>query len=157
MSLKPIITKTGKYNSTIRKQIIKLNNLTGTKETAFKFNPSFSKFEMWIYLQNSIPHPPSNGLKQFFVDYLPTLRFHNPDFEYKINTIMNVESESQLNKIPLKLKLSGDDTVEIDCKGKSGSDILKELTEKGKLMPVSEEDIPKIPLNPDTKENRYLK
>lgn len=80
----------------------------------------------------------------------PLLRYHNPDIQFTVNNI-TVESESELSKLPLKLKVHGTDqsnSFEINCTDKPPSKILSELIEITKARKLTEEELPKLPLRP---------
>ncbi len=151
MLTRMFITSKNKYNKKIENAIKKINKLTANPETSFKFDAErFKEIELFVYGQRPITYKPAWGLKLFWKDNLPTLRYHNPDIQFTVNNI-TVESESELSKLPLKLKVHGTDqsnSFEINCTDKPPSKILSELIEITKARKLTEEELPKLPLRP---------
>ena len=83
MLTRMFITSKNKYNKKIENAIKKINKLTANPETSFKFDAErFKEIELFVYGQRPITYKPAWGLKLFWKDNLPTLRYHNPDIQF---------------------------------------------------------------------------
>ncbi|KAI5949613.1 MRP49 [Candida jiufengensis] len=151
MSMQMIITPKQKYNPNVLKQIKKVNRLRGTSKNSYKFDQSkYKEFELFIYHQRPFLYKPANGIRNFWKESLPTLRYHNPEIQFTINNI-TVENEEDLTKLPLNLKIHGtskeNDSV-IDCISKPPHQIFSELIKLTNARQMNDEEIPKLPLKP---------
>lgn len=142
--MKPIMYR-NLQGGVIPKQVARLNFIAGTPKTAFKFGPKYTKME--IFLINQTPQKASVGLKQFWRQHLPTLKFHNEDFQFIMKRI-TVENKADAAKVPVRIDLydAEDKKIQLDCSFKSELDILQEVLSKTEATPVATEDIPKITL-----------
>ncbi|CAH2354499.1 54S ribosomal protein Mrp49p, mitochondrial [[Candida] railenensis] len=132
--------------SRIAKQAARLNQIAGTSENAYKLGPKYSKME--IFLINQTPQRASVGLKQFWRQHLPTLKFHNDDFEFIMKRI-KVEDTKEAEQCPVKIDLyeaQNQNKLTIDCSFKSESEILEEIIKSTEAAPVDSKDIPKLEL-----------
>ncbi|ABN66944.2 predicted protein [Scheffersomyces stipitis CBS 6054] len=133
----------GLPSSRILKQITRLNAIAGTSESAYKFDASkYTKIE--LFLQQKNIHGPAVGLKKFWRQNLPTLKFHNDDIQFSLTRIQ-AETAAEVAACPSKIVVHSVDPaskIEIDCKGKHSSVILNELVEATKATNVPIEEIP---------------
>lgn len=129
--------------SKVLKQIARLNNIAGTPETAYKFDPKYKKIEL-LLIQKSV-HGPSIGLKKFWRQHLPTLKFHNDDINFTLTRI-HTETKEDLKKCPAKIIVydEANQKIELECANKQASDILNELVKLTSAQPVPETQIPTI-------------
>lgn len=133
----------GLPSSKIWKQIARLNLIAGTPETAFKFDPSIRKIELFL-----IKQPVSGqaiGLRKFWRHNLPTLKFHNENVDFSVKHIVT-ETKEDIQKCPTKIIIhnEGSQVNELDCSNKHYSEILKEVVGLTKATPVPSEEIPVI-------------
>lgn len=136
-------------SSKILKQIARLNNIAGTPERAFKFDSSkISKVEMFLIHKNV--HGPSVGLKKFWRQDLPTLKFHNDDIAFVMNRI-SASTKAEVAKCPSKIVVHKTDggVIELDCADKHSTDILRQLAKLTGAKNVMAEDIPVIVAPPE--------
>jgi len=129
-------------SSKILKQITRLNNIAGESHRAYKLDSTkFSKIELFLIQKNV--HGPSVGLKKFWRQDLPTLKFHNDDIGF-VCTRIQVDNKADVEKCPSKIlvhKTAGG-AIEIDCLNKHSSEILKELARVTEAKNVKADDIP---------------
>lgn len=135
--------------SRIPKQVARLNQIAGSSENAFKFGPRYTKME--IFLINQTKQPASKGLKFFWRQHMPTLKFHNEDFGFVLKRV-KVDDPAAADKVPVRIDLydAAHNKTEIDCSFKSESDILAELLNKTEATPVAEAEIPRIHIKSKT-------
>ncbi|KAI5960744.1 MRP49 [Candida pseudojiufengensis] len=151
MSMQMIITPKQKYNPNVLKQIKKVNRLRGEPKNSYKFDPTkYKEIELFIYHQRPILYKPANGIRYFWKESLPTLRYHNPEIQFTVNNI-TIEQEEDLSKLPLKLKIHGinskDDSL-IECASKPPHKIFSELINLTNARQMTVDEIPKIELKP---------
>lgn len=129
--------------SRILKQITRLNNIAGTTENAFKFSSKYTKIELFLIKDNIFGQ--AIGLKKFWRNNLPTLKFHNEDVNFVLTRI-NTTTKEDLAKCPTKIVIhdNADKKYEIDCANKLVSDILKEVVQVTEATPVPSSEIPVI-------------
>ncbi|KAK6460948.1 hypothetical protein DFJ63DRAFT_212131 [Scheffersomyces coipomensis] len=132
-------------SSKILKQIYRLNLIAGNPENAYKLNPEkYSKIELFLIQKNV--HAQSVGLKKFWKDFLPTLKFHNDDIDF-IMTRIKVNNKAEAAACPAKILVHGKDqkdNVEIDCANLHSSKILRQLVTKTGAVNIPLEEIPRI-------------
>lgn len=130
-------------SSRILKQITRLNNIAGTPETAFKFNPKYTKLELFLIKHNVSGS--AIGLKKFWRNNLPTLKFHNEDVNFVLTRI-TTSTKEDISKCPSKIIVydNADKKYEIDCADRQVSDILAEVIKVTEASPVAEKEIPVI-------------
>lgn len=130
-------------SSRILKQITRLNNIAGTPETAFKFSPKYTKLELFLIKQNVSGS--AIGLKKFWRNNLPTLKFHNEDVNFVLTRI-NTTTKEDIAKCPTKIVVydNASNKHEIDCADKQVSDILAEVIKATEATQIPEKEIPVI-------------
>lgn len=134
--------------SRILRQATRINKIHGDSETAFKFDPKFSRFDL-ILPQNRL-HKPSIGLRQFWKHNLPTLKFHNYDTEFHVMKVAT-ETDEELTKCPVKLVIHDNEgKKELDCSGFENSEILSKLVEITKASPVPQQELNTLNIEPST-------
>lgn len=131
----------GLPSSRIWKQQARLNQIAGSPSTAFKFDPKYTKVEL-LLIEKSVLAP-AFGLRRFWRQNLPTLKFHNDNVDFVLTRIAT-KTKEDLAKCPTKivLHLADGSTQELDCSNKNSSKILKELVKVTGATPVPEEEIP---------------
>lgn len=129
--------------SKVLKQIARLNNIAGTPETAFKFPSKYNKIE--LLLIQKLVHGPSIGLKKFWRNNLPTLKFHNDETEFCLTRI-KTKNKADLEKCPTKILVhsQNNEVIEIDCANKTAYEILKNLVKRTGANSVPAKEIPII-------------
>ncbi|EMG47358.1 hypothetical protein SBY92_002818 [Candida maltosa Xu316] len=151
MALIKVLTPKGKYKPRIIESIKRINRLTGTPETAYKFDSSkFKGIDIYKYSQVPYVYKPANGVKYFVKNHLPTLRFHNPEILFSVKEL-SVSSENELSRLPLKVKVHGVDPANdftINCHDKNLNQIFEELLKTTDAKPLAAEEIFKLPLKP---------
>ena len=132
----------GQPSKRLLKQIGRLNKIAGSTENAYKLGPKFTKLE--LFLINNTNQPASTGLKQFWRNHLPAIKFHNEDLTVVLTRINATKEE--VSKVPAKIKCFGDagSVQEIDCLDKPESEILKQLFKVTEAQPVDASEIPYI-------------
>lgn len=132
--------------SAIGRQISRLNMISGSPETAFRFNPDIRKIELYLIKDSVLGS--AIGLKKFWRQNLPTLKFHNQDVDFLVTRIKTQQKEDLL-KCPTKILIyySNSNKSEIECSNKHHSDILKELVDATGAAPVPESEIPVMKRN----------
>ncbi|KAG5417985.1 MRP49 [Candida metapsilosis] len=154
MSMQMLITSKNKYNPNLLKQIKRINNLRGKPENSYKFDASkYKELELFVYQQRPFVYKPANGIRYFWKESLPTLRYHNPDVQFTVTNV-TVENEEDLPKLPLKLQIHGqseENNSVIDCASKPPHQIFSELIKVTNARKLAEEEIPKLPLKPAKK------
>lgn len=133
----------GAPTSKILKQIWRLNNIAGTPKTAFRFPQTVSKLEL-VLLQKHVWGPPL-GLKHFWRNNLPTLKFHNEDLRMAV-TRVKVASKAEIAEAPTKIVVHYTDGTkkDLDCAKKKPERILRDLVKLTSATSVPESDIPLV-------------
>lgn len=129
--------------SKLLKQIARLNLIAGTPKTAFKLGPQVKKVELFLLHKNIFV--PGAGLKKFWRQNMPVLKFHNDDVDF-VTTRLIAENKEEVAKAPTKIIVHNKDgsSTEFDCALKTNSQILNELVKVTEGVKVSEENIPVI-------------
>lgn len=125
------------------RQVTRLNQILGTPETAYKLPSDVSKVELVLLSKNVFG--PSVGLKRFWRQNLPTLKFHNVGVDF-VMTRVRVTNKADIAKVPTKIVLhtrTGEKT-DLDCSAQSNEQILKNLVQLTKAEPVPPEEIPRL-------------
>lgn len=133
----------GLPTSKILKQIARLNNISGTPKTAFKFGPQVKKIEL-IILQKNI-YKSSSGLKRFWRYNLPVLKFHNDNVDFLL-TRVRAKTKEEIAQVPTKIVIHKDDGSkgEVDCAMQTHNEILKKLVKATDAVPVAAENLSTI-------------
>lgn len=128
-------------NNALLKQIMRLNQIAGTPETAYRFGPDLKKLEVVIYSKNILGH--AVGLKKFWKLNLPTLKFHNDSVDFVVTRVRPVNKDDY-KKIPLevRLHLQEGQVAKIQCANKDHSEILQEVVEITNAEQIPENEIP---------------
>lgn len=129
--------------SPVLKQIARLNMIAGNPSNAFKFGSQCKKVE--LILQEKGVFGPAVGLKRFWRQNLPVLKFHNYDTDFFL-TRVRAENKEDIKKIPAKIIVHEENggKQEVDCKGLDNQAILAKLVEVTQATPVPEADIPVV-------------
>ncbi|KAK6198059.1 uncharacterized protein RJT21DRAFT_54259 [Scheffersomyces amazonensis] len=131
--------------SGVVRQIYRLNKIAGTPSTAFKFNDSkYSKIELCLIQKNVFE--PALGLKNFWRDNLPTLKFHNENIDF-IMTRIKPKNKKEVKACPVFIKVHGKDSIDdilLDVRNHNPETILRKLVESTKAKRMSSEEIPFI-------------
>ncbi|SGZ52226.1 CIC11C00000004822 [Sungouiella intermedia] len=135
----------GLPTSKILKQIARLNNITGTPRTAFKFGPLVKKIELIILLKNIFKA--SSGLKKFWRQNLPVLKYHNDDVEFTL-TRVRAMSKEEIAQVPTKIviHLADGTKSEVDCAMQTHNQILKKLVNSTGAVAIAPDDLHTIPV-----------
>lgn len=130
--------------SPVLRQVARLNKIAGTPATAFRFDPLKVR-EIEVFLTQKNAHPPSKGLRKFWKENMPTLRFHNDDVGFAMTRIA-VNKDEDLAKMKAKIVVhtTNDGSQSINCANKDQSVILDELVKLTEAKPVPEAEIPVI-------------
>lgn len=129
----------GMPSSRLLKQAIRINKIHGDTNTAFTFDPKYTKFEL-IFPQRRV-HTPSIGIRHFWKHNLPALKFHNFDRDFAVRKVAT-ESGEELQQCPVKLVVHETlNKVEIDCGNLDNSEILAKLIQATGASPVPESDL----------------
>lgn len=133
----------GLPTSQLLKQIARLNLISGTPKTAFKLGPQVKKVEI-IILHTNI-YKRGAGLKKFWRQNLPVLKFHNEDVDF-ILTRVKAATKEEIAKVPSKIIIHKEDGSkgEIDCALQNHKEILRRLVKATDAVAVAAEDIPTI-------------
>lgn len=133
----------GLPSSRIWKQAARLNQIAGTPETAYRFGPKYTKIEL-LLIQKSV-HAPAFGLRRFWRQNLPTLKFHNDNVDFVLTRIAT-KTKEDLAKCPTKIILHHADgsAQELDCSNKHSNKILQELVALAEATAVPAEEIPVV-------------
>lgn len=125
------------------KQAARLNQIAGTPQTAYKFDPKYTKIELLLIQKNVFA--PAFGLRRFWRQNLPTLKFHNDDVDFVLTRIAT-KTKEDLVKCPTKIILHHADgsVQELDCSNKHSNKILKELVALSEAKAVPKEEIPVV-------------
>lgn len=122
----------------ILRQIERLNLIQGTPRNAFRFNPDqVSKIEL-VLIQKNI-HEPAIGLRKFWRENLPTLKFHNDDINFVVSRVQ-VKNKEEVKKCPIKIivhQVTGD-KIDINCAHLNQSRILSKLVKATNATNVSD-------------------
>lgn len=129
--------------SPILRQIFRLNQIAGTKENAFRIPPKYKKVE--LVMMSKQAYGPSIGLKHFWRNHLPTLKFHNDDVQF-FTTKVKVSTKEEIAQAPSKIVIHDEtgNKTEIDCMGDHHLEILKKFVAATASQPIDETEIPKV-------------
>ncbi|KAG7660613.1 MRP49 [[Candida] subhashii] len=133
-------------------QVHRLNRIAGVGSPATAFRLNTKKFT-GLELQLNEKMKAAEGLKEFWKTNLPTLKFHNDDFGFRVTKIQ-LADETEEVKCPVKLKVFGvdqKDNFELDCKSKPRSLIFEEFIKHIEAKQVPEEEIPVLSTRPSDK------
>lgn len=132
-------------SSPILRQVYRLNLISGTPKTAYRLGPEVKKVELFVISKNA--YGPTAGLKKFWREYLPTLKFHNDDVNFVVTRI-RPETKEEIKKVPSKIVVYDANNKEttIDCLGKHSSNIFRQLKKATNATPVPESEIETIKL-----------
>lgn len=134
----------GAPSSPILKQIYRLNLISGTQKTAYRLGPDVKKIELFLISKNT--YGPTAGLKRFWRDYLPSLKYHNDDVNFVV-TRVRPETKEDIVKVPSKIVVydaNNKETTTIDCLGKHASNIFRKLKQATNATPVPESELETI-------------
>lgn len=128
--------------SKVAKQFARLNLIGGNSKTAFKIDSNqYPKVE--LLLAQSRGHGPSVGLRKFWKQNLPTLKFHNDDISFIVNRIQaNDKSEEKLLPTKLVIYNANSEKHEINVANEHSSDILEKLVKFTNAQSIPESEIP---------------
>lgn len=124
------------------RQIKWINQILGNSKTSFKLNQNINKIE--LILVDKFQNQSSCGLKKFWKNNLPTLKFHNEKINFVLKRIfLPKENDDKIVKIASKINVyNNDNTVQnIGCECKESEEILKELVLVTQATPVAENEI----------------
>lgn len=115
--------------SRVIRQLSILDKLTlNTKKPQIIINPTkYISLKLTFQLQNHNGHM---GARKFWREYLPTLKFYNPNFDMNVTRIKN---ENKLVQVPCILEIlnkEGKPVETIDMKNKRSEDIMDEFLRK---------------------------
>lgn len=130
--------------SAILKQIARANAIAGSPATAFRLDPKLvSRVE--LVLVQKVHNYASSGLKDFWRQNLPTLRFHNDDVDFVL-TRYGISSKEELAKIVAKIIVHSPDgsTLQINCANVDAPGILDLVVKATNAVSVPELEIPLI-------------
>lgn len=134
--------------SQVLKQIARANIISGTPATAFRLDlKKVSRLE--LVLVQKVHNYASTGLKNFWRQNLPTLRFHNDDIEF-VMTRYGVTSKEELAQIVSKIIVHSPDgtNLQINCANVDAPGILDLVVKATNAVSIPELDIPSIETPP---------
>lgn len=140
--IKDIVQALPRHNRLMR-QITRLNLISGTPATAYRFGLGLKKLEVVIYSKNILTH--AAGLKKFWKLNLPTLKFHNDNVDFVVTRVRPTKRED-FNTIPLEVRLHQQDgqVTKITCTSKDNETILRDVVASTGATPVPVEEIPTV-------------
>lgn len=133
----------GLPSSRVWKQAARLNNIAGSSATAYRFDAKYTKIELLLIQKNVLIA--AFGLRRFWRENLPTLKFHNDGISMFLTRIAT-QTKAEADACPAKIILhqANGTTQELDCRSKHSSDILKELVALTGAQAVPAEEIPLV-------------
>lgn len=133
--------------SRILKQITRLNNISGSPQTAYKFDPKYTKLEVYL-IKNSVLGS-AIGLRKFWRQRLPTFKFHNENVDFVFKRIVT-QTKEDLAKCPTKIVIhdSMGNKNEIDCSNETVDGIFEKVVKATEASPVPSDQIDFVPVPP---------
>lgn len=125
----------------LARQVARANLISGSPQTAFRFDTSrIAKIEL-LLVQN-IHHKPLTGLKKFWRYNLPTLKFHNDEIDF-VCTRYKLDSKQDIPSVVSRIRVHNRDgkTIPIECQNQDNSQILQLLVAATEAKPVHESEI----------------
>lgn len=136
----------GAPSKPLLKQIYRLNLISGASTKAYKLDSSkYKTVELMLALKSV--YGPAAGLKKFWRENLPALKFHNEDVNFVVTRVRpNSDSHQDICAIPNKIIVhdASGNKSEIDCKGKHASNILRKLVQLTNAEKVADSEIPRL-------------
>ncbi|KAK5779573.1 mitochondrial 54S ribosomal protein mL61 MRP49 PWA37_002749 [Arxiozyma heterogenica] len=129
--------------SRVVKQLSILDKLTfTTKKPQIIINPTkYQSLKLTFQVQNHNGHM---GARKFWREYLPTLKFYNPNFDMNVTRIKN---DDKLVQVPCVLEIldeQGKSLETINMKNKRSEDIMDEFLSKIDYEVISEDKLIKF-------------
>lgn len=134
----------GLPTSKLLRQIARFNLISANPRAAYKLGPDIKRLELFLVHKNV--YKPGAGLKKFWRENLPALKFHNDDVEFVVLRFV-APDKTQLSQAPCILRVHRKDGkyTDLDCSLKSNVDIMRRMVKETGAVRVPEEDLEVMP------------
>lgn len=127
------------------RQSARLNLISNNPECTFRLPARVKKVELQLLTSHMWYR--SHGLKKFWRQYLPALKFHNDSVSYVVRRVA-AETPAEAAKVPILISLYDELGVfaKVNCNGVRLKEILDRVVASTGATPVPAEEMPASPL-----------